>query len=198
MATILYLTPFSLYRNIHRDVGGKFILPSVLVVRLNENLPFQQPLTILSTKFLRLEKSPYRHETSSQYRGHPGNTYRKRTEQTSFQQPTTTHLFLKSQTWQTEILSHLLLEKTERFQVHKASSGPSEKNPSKWNQHLLTLLLNCFTICVNMWLPECFWKAHSAVYKEAGCHSHRMQVNGNSQSLYSCVKPPEPDFPPYL
>lgn len=80
----------------------------------------------------------------------------KRTEQTSFQQPTTTRLFLKNQTWQTEILSHFLLEKTERFQVHKDFSEPSEKNPSKQNQYQLTLLLNCFTIRVNMWLPECF------------------------------------------
>lgn len=35
MVTILYPTPFSLYKNVCRDVGGKSILPSVLVVMLN-------------------------------------------------------------------------------------------------------------------------------------------------------------------
>lgn len=56
---------------------------------------------------------------------------RKKPEQNSFQHPTATCLFLKNQTWQTEVLSHLLLEKTERLQVHKAFSGPSEKSPPK-------------------------------------------------------------------
>ena len=49
-----------------------------------------------------------------------------------------------------------------------------------------------------MWLPECFWKAYSVVYKEDDRHSHKMQVSGNPQLMYWCVKPPEPDFPPYL
>jgi len=52
------------------------------------------------SSFSDFEKSLYRREAQSQYRGHPGGTHRKRSEQASFQQPTTTRLFLKSQTWQ--------------------------------------------------------------------------------------------------
>lgn len=85
--TIIYLPPLALYRNICRDVGGKSILPSVLVVMLMKNLPLRQPLTILPIKFLRLEKSLYRDETWSQYTGHPGSTYREKKRRDYFNSP---------------------------------------------------------------------------------------------------------------
>ena len=74
MATNLDLTPFSLYRNICRDVAGESILPSVLVVMRSEK-PATSANFILSIEFLRLENPPYRHETRLQYTGHPGSAY---------------------------------------------------------------------------------------------------------------------------
>lgn len=66
-------TPFSLCSNVFRSVEGKSILLPVLVVMLNEKPALQQPLTLLSIKILRLEKSPYR-----QYTDHIGSTNGKR------------------------------------------------------------------------------------------------------------------------
>lgn len=108
IVTILYLTPFSLDRNINREVGGKSILPSVLVVMLNKNpaisatsdLFYPSDFSDLRSSYIDMKHGLNTEVTQVTYIG-------KKPEQTSFQQLTTTCLFLKNRTWQTEILSHL-------------------------------------------------------------------------------------------